>query len=333
MPNNVHYVKFLRGSIATWQSLWTTPNKIDDDTLYFIYDSAANVTEGKLYLGKKLISGVGGGAGNISINDIGDVYIDDQTLADKQILTYNDTTNQWENVSLSTIINTAINDFTGATSNTDGAAGLVPTPHAGDNNKFLRGDKSWATIDIPTFDSNVFQSIGNTNVITLAGFVSANVGTLPIKTSAGIEWANVTAGNISRQIITEVDLDTLIANHEASETVIYMVPSADAQSPNNYDEYMVISGAKELIGSIGNVNLDNYVTTSVFNNHVANINNILHDSSSGGVVQKGLISRVTLLETKVGDLNNLLLSDGNTTLVEEVNTLSSRLQWHEITLE
>lgn len=48
---NVHYVKFLRGSIAAWNNLLTTPNKIDDDTLYFIYEDIANPTEGKLYLG------------------------------------------------------------------------------------------------------------------------------------------------------------------------------------------------------------------------------------------------------------------------------------------
>jgi hypothetical protein len=41
---------------------------------------------------------------------------------------------------------------------------------------------------------------------------------------------------------------------------------------------------------------------------------------------------------KVGNLNDLLLSTGNNTLVEEVNTinanvteLSERLRWHELT--
>ena len=36
--------------------------------------------------------------------------------------------------------------FTGATSVLSGAAGLVPAPETGDENKFLRGDGSWATV-------------------------------------------------------------------------------------------------------------------------------------------------------------------------------------------
>ena len=35
--------------------------------------------------------------------------------------------------------------FTGATSSTDGADGLVPGPKAGDEKKFLKGDGTWAT--------------------------------------------------------------------------------------------------------------------------------------------------------------------------------------------
>ena len=39
-----------------------------------------------------------------------------------------------------------ISDFTGATSITGGASGLVPAPQAGDNDKFLRGDGQWVTL-------------------------------------------------------------------------------------------------------------------------------------------------------------------------------------------
>ena len=38
------------------------------------------------------------------------------------------------------------NDFTGATSIAGGLSGLVPAPSIGDENKFLRGDGSWASI-------------------------------------------------------------------------------------------------------------------------------------------------------------------------------------------
>ena len=36
--------------------------------------------------------------------------------------------------------------FTGATASQDGNLGFVPTPEAGDNTKFLRGDGSWASM-------------------------------------------------------------------------------------------------------------------------------------------------------------------------------------------
>jgi hypothetical protein len=45
MPNlsndpNVHYVKFMRGSVSAWETLKLTPEKISNDTLYFIYQNA-----------------------------------------------------------------------------------------------------------------------------------------------------------------------------------------------------------------------------------------------------------------------------------------------------
>lgn len=40
--------------------------------------------------------------------------------------------------------------FTGATSSTDGAKGLVPGPKAGDEKKFLQGDGTWATPEAQT---------------------------------------------------------------------------------------------------------------------------------------------------------------------------------------
>lgn len=41
----------------------------------------------------------------------------------------------------------AIANFVGATSSTDGVAGKVPAPQAGDQNKYLKANGSWSTID------------------------------------------------------------------------------------------------------------------------------------------------------------------------------------------
>jgi microcystin-dependent protein len=48
-------------------------------------------------------------------------------------------------------------DFTGATSSTAGASGMVPAPAAGDNTKFLKGDGTWAT---PSGSGSVNLDIG-----------------------------------------------------------------------------------------------------------------------------------------------------------------------------
>ena len=222
---NVHYVKFIRGSVVAWQKLLETPEKIDDDTLYFIYESGENTKEGELYLGQKLISGIGGNnLSNINLSDIGDIVIDNELLADKQILTYNETTNEWQNTSLSTIINTAIGEMVGATSITDGTSGLVPVPKIGDQTKFLRGDASWATINIPTFDTNVFNL--NLNEISLIGYDLAPVGSVPIKTNEGIQWSTNPIGQLNYEVTTLEKLQAQLNGTDPdpiNNNTIYMV--------------------------------------------------------------------------------------------------------------
>ena len=332
----------MRGSVSAWETLKANPENISDDTLYFIYENAETSTDGKLYLGQKLISGVGDGSftGDININDIGDVYIDDEVLADKQILVYNETSQQWENTSLSTIINTAVGVMVGATAAAAGQSGLVPAPAAGDEDKFLRGDGNWAFINVPTFNSDIFDV--NNNEVSLNGFSSAPVGTVPIKTSNGIEWSNSPAGTLDRQITTLEKLRAQLAGTDPdpiSTNTIYMVLNGnDTESANKYDEYMVIGDALELLGTFGEVNLANYVTNTVFTAAIGSLQDILQDTTDDntGDTIPGLISRVTTIENnyitqaQIGDLNTLMLSEGNTTLIEEVNTLSERLKWHEL---
>ena len=339
MPNEAHYVKFLRGSIRAWENLQNTPSQINDDTLYFIYENSANTTEGKLYLGKKLISGTGSGIGStINLTDIANVDIDGVTLSDCQILVYNETTDKWQNADLSDIISTAISTMVGATDQTDGAAGYVPKPLAGDQNKFLKGNGTWATVDIPTFNSNVFTT-NQRHEITLVDFESAPIGTIPTKTAAGIQWAQSPSGSLHRQIISSLaELEALVNDPQSviNENVVYMVPiaNADPNSNNKYDEYLIINGNIEYVGGFG-TDLSNYVTNSVFNNRVGTLENLLNDQTDTqtGVVTPGLITKFA----KVGDLNSLILSTGNTTLVQEVNTISNnvsaladRLRWHEL---
>lgn len=77
--------------------------------------------------------------------------------------------------SLKSIIMTA---FTGATSATNGVGGDVPAPQAGDEDKFLKGDGSWA--DVPTRDVYYEQTATlSTNTPTTVTFTDATASNLP----------------------------------------------------------------------------------------------------------------------------------------------------------
>lgn len=338
---NIHYVKFIRGSVTAWANLLLTPAKIDDDTLYFIYETS-DTTKGKLYLGQRLISGVGeGSSSSVNISDIGDIYIDDETLGNKQILVYNEANDQWENAPLSDIIGEAVSTMTGATAAADGTAGLVPQPRAGQQANFLRGDGTWAPINIPSFDSNVLIP-NSQNQITLTGIEQAAIGTIPVKTASGIEWRQQSSGQLNRTIVTMEQLNDLIANEEYDENTIYMVSKSDTEdNSDRYDEYLVINNQAERLGTFGTVNLNDYVTNTVFESRVGNLENILNDrtDSETGNLIPGLVTRLETLEngnyitqTDIGNLNDLLTSEENTsgTLVEEVNIINERLTWQEL---
>lgn len=339
--SSVHYVKFMRGSKAAWEALQATPDRISNDTLYFIYQNAETSIDGKLYLGQKLISGTGDGlSGDININDIGDVYIDNETLSDKQILVYNQTTQHWDNTSLSTIIDDAVAVMRGATAAAAGISGLVPMPQAGDQNKFLKGDGTWASINIPVFQTEVF-TLSN-NQVKLNGFDFASVGSVPIKTNNGLEWTSLSTGKLNRSITTLEKLQAQLAGTDPDPidtNMIYMVLNGnDPSTENAYDEYMVINNRLERLGTFGQVNLNNYVTVSTFNTAVGQLNDILNDTidSNSGKTIPGLVSRVSYIENNyvtkdaIGDLDTLILSPGNETLVQEINTLNNRMKWQEL---
>lgn len=345
--NSIHYVKFVRGLASAWENL----QQKNDDTLYFIYESNNNPKQGKLYLGEKLISGYNEGgsiSGDINIEDIGDIYIDNQSLANKQILVYNNETEKWENTSLSTIIDTAVGIMQGATAAAAGKSGLVPSPQVGDQDKFLKGDGTWAFTPTPTFNADIF-SVDNNNV-SLNGFSSTSVGNIPIKTNSGLNWVPLPSGRLNREIITMNELNARLDGTSSTPIdldTIYMVSNGnDSSTENVYDEYMVINNRLERLGAFGQVDLTNYVTNNTFQSTISVLENILYDTvnPNTGDTAPGLINRVSTIENnyitqaQIGNLSNLILSTGNTTMVEEVNTinteldeLSERLLWHELT--
>ena len=57
----------------------------------------------------------------------------------------------------------------GATANANGAAGIVPQPLAGDQNKFLRGDATWATVSEFTAADAARLSNVEGQIVTIIG--------------------------------------------------------------------------------------------------------------------------------------------------------------------
>lgn len=93
----------------------------------------------------------------------------------------------------------------GATDTTDGTSGLIPTPKAGDQGKFLRGDATWADVTIPTKLSDLTDDVVDGNYLPLTGGTLTGSLTLPagylsfndaIKLSGGI------SSNVPRLTIT-----------------------------------------------------------------------------------------------------------------------------------
>lgn len=338
MPSNYdiikssNYVKFVRGTPTAFNNLATK----NPDTLYFV--SEANADSGQLYLGSKLISG------STSIESIGDIIIDNN-LADKDILVYDDTQQAWVNSD----INSVIGIMTGATANTNGAAGLVPTPIAGNQDKFLRGDGTWASPMIAT-DSDIFTTNQNSE-LTLIGFNDADVGTLLQKDSNGdLQWVDPSTLQTDLTAV-EADIDVLQSQVESiistklkrqivnstslidltKDNIIYMVPDTNGSSGNLYNEYMVVNGEIELIGSSYEGDLTGYVTTSQLNQEVGDLEDLISGLDDRLTAVEGDFVTLTQYDAEVGDLTSLLLTQNHgSTLVDQVNDLTERLTWYLI---
>ena len=134
-PGN--YVKFLRGTPTAWAKIPEADK--DKDTLYFISENDGKT--GQLYLGPKLIIGEICNINNIG--DLQDVLISENVTANN-ILIYDDTQKKWINKPIFEVLSQIVTTMIGAKDDANGLSGLVPTPKAGDNKLYLRGDATWA---------------------------------------------------------------------------------------------------------------------------------------------------------------------------------------------
>ena len=147
MADLANYVKFLRGTPSAYEAL----TEKDSNTLYFI--AGTNQKVGKLYLGDILVAGNVTEDGESVLDSLGELTdVNLEGLETGKVLGYNGT--EWVPMSLPEAC--ACSVMTGATATTAGTEGYVPAPQSGDQNKFLRGDGTWADVEIPS-NTQVFE--------------------------------------------------------------------------------------------------------------------------------------------------------------------------------
>lgn len=332
--SSIHYVKFYRGSIAAFELLKTN-NRLDSDTLYFVYTNP-NATKGLLYLGDKLISGSVDESGDvltdIALEDLADVTINNTSLQNHQILVYEN--DEWVNKSLSEIIETAVSVMEGPTLVSPGKSGLVPQPGVGDETKFLRGDGTWASINIPTFDANQFTESAADNIILKGSLSATNNQVLASDGNGGIKWISAPTGTLTRTIVSSIeDIDLT----EVDKIYLVRKPTETEAENDRFEEYMVIDGKAELLGSFSSdINLENYATKTFVSNSITPITNILQgysyedDQTGDTVTVQGLIPTVNNLvvqQTLIGNLDSFTQEH---TLVDEIDSINERLAWQEL---
>lgn len=150
MDNELMYVRFVRGSFDSYRALEVK----DENTLYFIYDEVTGSSV--IYLGSRIVSGSGEIRGASNLSELNDVYLSD--LADFDILLYDLTNKQWNNI--------AFNDLISA----------------------VRDGLEQVNISV---DENVFE-LTDSGALKLLGFDEAPPGSVPTKGEGGtIVWSTI----------------------------------------------------------------------------------------------------------------------------------------------
>ena len=296
LPN---YVKFQRGSLTAYNRL----SQKDENTLYFVYESPSSST-GSLYLGDKLISNNVGGSGVNNLSELADVIVTGAQTGDFLVL---NSEGKWTSISAS------------------GVASAI-----------LEAGGSF--IDI---DTNQFQIIDGTG-LSLKGYTSATAGLVPVKGSTGLDWVSLppdlssdvgdleaglqaantaiaaiqseavaAANHLTYQVINDLNAVT-------AENVIYLHSSSTTSVNNIYEEYMLVNGNLEVIGST-NIDLSQYVTSTTFTaleSRVSNlepvVSNLVTTTESHTTAIAGLTTATAGLRT---DLDNLILAASSGTYV------------------
>lgn len=208
------------------------------------------------------------------------------------LLVYNATIHKWEAKTSAQVFAQIISPMTGATAEEDGIAGLVPTPLAGQQGRYLRGDGTWQN---PTADVEA-------QIAAMRG--SDATGT--IRSIAADEVLKV-VNNAPSNFDTLKEIADWIQTHD---NVINIV---DASSRLEQLEISVFGNDDDIAGLESDVSdlKDAVFGTDLTTGLVSNVNTLMGD--------------FTIVNSKVTTLTNNL-----TTLTTQVNDIDDRLRWQDL---
>lgn len=206
---------------------------------------------------------------------------------------------------------TTYTHFTGATALDDGVQGLVPGPLAGDQDKFLKADGTWATVSgggggtVTTFywdDSGgaMYKDNGYTDLATYSDISTAmSSGVVYIQDATNTSDYTVVAddhynfritavANISSaNTISVFAYDSMMISWSRTDTEVQPKLTAGANisisTVNNVPNTISVTGMPVLYGSQGQ-NTDGAVTQKLFTDTVGDVESILQILNSGAGV-------------------------------------------------
>lgn len=318
-----NYVKFQRGSEQAYKNL----AEKNFNTLYFVYDPVDS-TKAKLYLGDKLLSGVGEGTGVTSLAQLEEVIIEGVPSAGSFLVCNSE--GKWVNQSLESVI------------------------------ALIAQEKSLGfEVDTKVFK---FDPVANGAVqkLELLGFAEAAAEAIPFKAVDGsLSWGTpqIITSITGRLDDMEQDLEDFTANLEGvveekiaelnhltfkkvenmdqvtDNNTIYLVPNPDSEIKNAYLEYLVFDGQPELIGDLntGEISLDGYATVEALQSVAGDLAVV---SEKVGKLENDYTevnSNIINIKAAVGDITKLYDYETNArTIVDELNDINERLMWEDI---
>lgn len=182
--------------------------------------------------------------------------IQKQYLDHTELVEYDTALKQWVDDEIST----SLVDFTGATSSADGAAGQVPAPDAGDEDKYLRGDGTWSPVNVSGSvtgvkgDAESSYRSGNVNItksnIGLGNVPNVTTDNQTPSFSAASTRANIASGETLSVIFGKVmkffsDLKTVAFSgsyNDLSDTPGVVSTSANGLAPKVTDTSKYLKG-------------------------------------------------------------------------------------------